>query len=183
MEAYIREYIKKLFPSFNSPIRSRFSQFFREISEKTKLINKSSKKESKKDLDDNNLGKYLIIPNKIINGTEKRTSIIIKGIPSAFGVENFYKLLTKFCSDIEFFYVPGYAVNKWQYIYAFANLGHRKGVLDIYEGLTIMRDKYKIYQGFDFSKIEVYFCKSQNINGLITKYQTEVNQSNLHLCK
>ena len=183
METYIQEYIKKLFPSFSSPIYSRFSQLFREISETTKLKNKTFHKDSKKDFDDNNLGKYLIIPNKIINGVEKRTSIIIKGIPSAFGVQNFYELLTKFCKDIDFFYVPGYAVNKWQYIYAFANLGHRKGVLDIFEGLTIMRDKYKTYQGFDFSKIEVYFCKSQNINGLIKKYQTEVNQSNFLLCK
>ena len=183
MEAYIREYIKKLFPSFSSPIRSRFSQFFREISEKNKLKNKPSKKESKKDSEENNLEKYLIIPNKIIDGTEKRTSVIIKGIPSAFGVGNFYKLLTKFCNDIEFFYVPGYAVNKWQYIYAFVNLGHRKGVLDIYEGLTLLKDKYKTFKGYDFTKIEVYFCRYQNIRGLKKKCQKEINKKNFCICK
>ena len=165
--------VQELFPNFSSPICSRFSKLFREISETTEFKNNTPQKDQKENSDDDNLTKYLIIPNKIINGTEKRTSIIIKGIPSAFGVENFYELLTKFSNDIDFFYVPGYAVNKWKYIYAFANLGHRKGVLDIFEGLTIIRDKYRIFQGFDFTKIEVYFCKSQNINGLITKYQTE----------
>ena len=183
MDALIQEYIKKLFPSFSSPTCSRFSKLFREISEITELKNSAPQKDHKENSEDSNLGKYLIIPNKIINGTEKRTSIIIKGIPSAFGVENFYELLTKFSNDIGFFYVPGYAVSKWKYIYAFANLGHRKGVLDIFEGLTIIRDKYKIFQGFDFTKIEVYFCKSQNINGLITKYQTETYQPNILLCK
>ena len=160
--------LQKLFPKFSSPISSRFSELFREISE-------TNKTESPK--------KYLIFPKKIINGTEKRTSIIIKGIPSAFGCQNFYELLTNFCSDIKFFYIPAYAANKWKYIYAFVTIGRRKGVLNIFEGLTLMKEKYKTFKGFDFSKIEIYFCKSQNIIGLTKKCQNKVNQDNFIICK
>ena len=168
MSDIIETNLQKLFPKFSSPLSSRFSELFREISE-------TNKTESPK--------KYLIFPKKIINGTEKRTSIIIKGIPSAFGCQNFYELLTNFCSDIKFFYIPAYAANKWRYIYAFVNIGNPKGVLDIFEGLSIIRDKYKNYKGFDFSKIEIYFCKSQNINGLIRKYQNDIYESNFLVCK
>ena len=33
--------------------------------------------------------------------------------------------------------------NEKVYIYAFVNVNHRKGILNIYEGLTTIRDKYK----------------------------------------
>ena len=160
--------LQKLYPHFSSPDSSRFSELFKEISEENKT--ESSKK-------------YLIIPKRIIDGTEKRTSIIIKGIPSAFGCQNFYELLIHFSNDIRFFYIPAYAVNKWKYIYAFVSFVSQKGVLNIFEGLSTMRDKYKSYNGFDFSKIEIYFCKSQNINGLIRKYQKDTYQSNFLVCK
>ena len=109
--------LQKLFPNFSSPISSRFSELFRELS--------LTKKED-------NPKKYLIFPKKIVNGTEKRTSIIIKGIPSAFGCQNFYELLSNLCDDIKFFYIPSFAVNKWSYVYAFVNIGSQKGVLDIF---------------------------------------------------
>ena len=127
--------------------------------------------------------RYRINPKKIIDGIEKRTSIIIKGIPADFGVLNFFGLLTKFCKKIKFFYVPGFAIAKWKYIYAFVTIGHRMGVLDIFEALTLMRDKFKIYNGFDFSKIEIYFCKTQNIINLTKKYKKEVNLKNFIIYK
>ena len=173
--------VKKLFPIFSSPDKSRFSELFSEI---TKTDRASySPQFSDSDKEASNFKKYLIIPNKIINGLEKRTSIIIKGIPASFGCLNFYTLLSQFCKDIDFFYIPGYALSKWNYIYAFVNVRNRKSVLDIFEGLTIMRDKYQTFRGFDFSKIEIYFCKSQKVNSLIKKCQNETNPNNFLICK
>ncbi len=167
MEEIIQSELQKLFPKFNSPITSRFSDFFKKISEKNK--NETSKK-------------YLIIPEKLINDKEKRTSIIIKGIPSAFGYQNFYDLLCHFNKDIRFFYIPSFGTNKWKFVYAFVNLENKNGVLDIFKGLTLIRDKFKSINGFDFSKLEIYFSKSQNINRLIKKYQKNYYQNHFLIC-
>ena len=56
-------------------------------------------------------------------------------------------------------------------------------VLNIFEALTLMRDKLKIYKGFNFTKIEIYFCKYQNLIDLTKKYQKEVDQKNFIICK
>lgn len=159
--------LHKLFPKFNSPITSRFSDFFKKISEKKK--NESTKK-------------YLIIPEKIQNDKEKRTSIIIKGIPSAFGYQNFYDLLYHFNKNIKFFYIPSFGTNRWKFVYAFVNLLDKNGVLDIYKGLNLIKDKFKSINGYDFSKIEIYFSKSQNINRLIKKYQKNFYQNHFLIC-
>ena len=178
-------YTQKLFPQFSTPIFSRFSILFSELSEndpdqESDELLKIYTKESEKDP---SIERYKINPKKILNGTEKRTTIIIKGIPADYGVFNFYELLSKFCKEIKFFYVPGFAISRWKYIYAFVSIGFRKGVLSIFEGLNLIKDKYKTLKGFDFSKIEIYFCKSQNINGLVNKYQKELNQKNFIICK
>lgn len=175
MEKKYHSYIRMLFSRFSSPEKSRFSTFFNEMSpsfEDSFLQNSDSDKR------DEDFCKYLINPKKIISGAEKRTSIIIKGIPFSFGCLNFYHLLTQFSKDIDFFYIPGYALGKWKYIYAFINVRHCKGILNIYEGLTTIRDKYRRYGGYDFSKIEIYFCKSKNINGLMKKCQNDKNVNN-----
>ena len=178
-------YTHKLFPRFSTPTFSRFSNLFYELSNNDsesnlgELINIYSEKLK----NDSNIDKYIIYPERILNGTEKRTSIIIKGIPSAFGINNFYELLTKYCKEIHFFYTPGFAISKWKYIYAFVTIGRRKGVVNIFEGLTMIRDKYKTYKGFDFSKIEIYFCKYLNIHSLINKYKNAVNKINIKICK
>ena len=183
MEQTLCLYTHKLFPQFSTPAYSRFSTLFSELSEKdfdSELI----KRKNSEDLEECiNIEKYRINPKTILNGIEKRNSIIIKGIPNSFGARNFYELLVKFCKDISFFYIPGFAINKWKYIYAFATIGSRKGVLNIYEGLTLIKEKYKTFKGFDFSKIEIYFCKSQNIIGLTKKNQKKNNKKNFIICK
>ena len=185
IEKYLHLHLQKLFPHFSRPLSSRFSMLFYELS-KINIINSENsikidqkKKENQKKF----LEKYRIYPEKILNGIEKRTSIIIKEIPGDYGAMNFYKLLTKFCNEINFFYIPDFAIEKWEYIYAFVTVGHRKGVLDIYEGLNLLKEKYKTFKGHDFTKIEVYFCRSQNIRGLKKKCQKETNKKNFCICK
>ena len=178
-------YTHKLFPQFSSPTFSRFSNLFYELSNNYSDPNLGEFLEfcSEQSKNDPDIEKYIIYPEKILNGTEKRTSIIIKGIPSGLGVNDFYELLTKYCKEIQFFYIPEFAIFKWKYIYAFVTVGRRKGVVNIFEGLTMIRDKYKTYKGFDFSKIEIYFCKYLNIRSLINKYKNAVNKINIKMCK
>ena len=185
MEKFLYLYTHKLFPRFSTPTSSRFSELFSKLSSSNSCLDSDQlteiyTKELKKDP---NMEKYRINPEKILNGIEKRNSIIIKGIPADFGVLNFYELLTTFCKDIKFFYVPGFAIAKWKYIYAFVTISRRMGVLDIFEALTLIRDKFQTYKDSDFSKIEIYFCKSQNIIGLTKKNQKEVNKNNFIIYK
>ena len=184
MEILLQLYLNNLFPHFSSPFSSRFSGLFYELS-KINLIKSENFTitDSKIEKENQNLEKYKINPEKILNGTETRTSIIIKEIPRAFGAFNFYELLTKFSGQINCFYIPDFAVAKWEYIYAFVTIEHAKGILDIYEGLTFLRDKFKIFNGCDFSKIEIYFCRSQNRTSLKKKCHKEVNQNNFFICK
>ena len=184
MESFLQLYVTKLFPNFSRPLSSRFSGLFYELSKINIIQPEHLKKVNlKKENENQDLEKYRIYPEKLLNGTEKRTSIIIKEIPCGFGVLNFYKLLTKFSDDIKFFYIPGFTVAKWEYIYAFVTTSNQKGVLDIYEGLILLKNKYKNLKGCDFSKIEVYFCRSQNITGLRNKRQKEIDKKNFFICK
>ena len=178
-------YTQKLFPRFSTPAFSRFSSLFSELSDDDSDSDSEqfTKINSEELVENSNLERYQINPKKILDGTERRNSVIIKGIPSAFGAANFYELLTKFCKEINFFYIPGFAIPKWKYIYAFATIGRRKGVLNIYKGLTLIKEKHNNFKGFDFSKIEIYFCKSQNIIGLTKKYQKKANKKNFIICK
>ena len=185
MEKILYLHTRKLFPSFSSPALSRFSVLFSQLSKNysdsnsDKLTNIYTK-----ELEENqNMEKYRIDPEKILNGLEKRNSIIIKGIPAGFGAFNFYDLLTKFCKDINFFYIPGFAIAKRKYIYAFVTINRRMGILNIFEALTIMRDKLESYKGFDFTKIEIYFCRSRHIINLADKYQKEANQKDFIIRK
>ena len=184
IEKYLQLYIQKLFPQFKSPLSSRFSSLFYEMSKiniiKSENLTKIDKEKEKKD---RNIEKYRINPENILNGIEKRTSIIIKEIPRAFGVLNFYKLLTKFTNQINCFFVPGFAIVKREYIYAYVNISHRKGVLDVFEGINFLRDNFKIFKGYDFSKIEIYFCKYQNRKRLMKKCNKEIGYKDFFICK
>ena len=181
MEKMLFLYTKKLFPNFSSPSFSRFSKLFSELSKNDSNSDQLIKICSEELEDDTDIDKYMINPDKILDGTEKRNSIVIKGIPSAFGPRNFYELLTGFGEEINYFFIPWFAIDKWKYLYAFVTVGRRKGVLNIFNELVSIRDK-KIFKGFDFSKIEVYFCKSRNIIGLTKKSQKE-NKKNFMIWK
>ena len=61
--------IKLYFPQFNSPVTSRFQTFFL-------TLNKFEKGKEKKKETSN-----IIYPDKIMQGEDKRTSIVIKNIP------------------------------------------------------------------------------------------------------
>ena len=76
--------LKLYFPQFNSPVTSRFQTFFL-------TLNKFEKgKEKKKEISN------IIFPDKIMQGEDKRTSIVIKNIPKNMKKKEIRKMVEKY---------------------------------------------------------------------------------------
>ena len=178
--------LELFFPHYRSPSQSRFIKLFAELTNNTfyymyKEMDKSNannqfKEQNEKVFEDENSkenDQYQIIISKIKSGNEKRTSIIIKGIPSSFGCQNFYQLIKQFYKNVNFFYIPGYVCTQKEYMYAFVNVANSKGIINIYNGLKKIRDCFSQYSGYDMTKVEVYFSKAQGYKSLKRKYTNE----------
>ena len=127
--------LKLFFPHCRSSLHSRFIKFFEELTNNTLIcINKETNKTNlidkphegiENNLEDENSkenDQYKIIIPYLKNGNGKRTSIIIKGIPSSFGCQKLYHLIKQFYKNVNFFYIPGYVCIKKEYMYDFVNV-------------------------------------------------------------
>ena len=162
MQEEIEKCIKMIFPKYRPSSYSRFKDCFQEIENTDKPFC-----EEKTILDK----RFDINISEIKNGHEKRSSIIIKCIPSLLGPVNFYFLLKNFSSRINFFYIPGYVLTNKKFMYAFVNVPNNKEIINIVEGLTEIKNKYGFYCGFDFRYLEIYFSKPQGYKALYKKYK------------
>ena len=81
------------FPQFNRPNSSRFESFFRTISK-----NDSSSKKKKRNKSRS------ICPEKIVRNEDKRTSIIIKGIPADIPKKEVRNLIEKY-GNLNYLYI------------------------------------------------------------------------------
>ena len=166
-----QEYIKSHFNRFSSPVCSRFKQFFEQISNEETQLSKRIKIKNEQNGKKND--NYKIEVEKIISGEEKRTTLIIKGIPSSFGCLNFYKLLKKFYRNINFFFIPGYIYKQKEFMYVFVNVKYPKGVINIYECINALKEKFENIFGFNLSGINTSYCKTQGYRSLKNKYTSE----------
>ena len=82
------------FPQFKSQNSSRFESFFRSLPKKENTSKKDSTKNKSK----------TIYPDKIIRGEDKRTSLILKGIPSDLSKKEIRNLIEKY-GNINYLYV------------------------------------------------------------------------------
>ena len=149
--------LKKFFPKFDHPEKSRFCDLFEQI-----LKNENS----------NNCKIYKTLDiniNKIISGRDKRTSLIIKGFPSEMQTQEVLYILSQFTKNINFFYIPPSVKEQKRFMYAFINLTNYKSIISLFIGLSNLRDKYKTIFGFDFKQIEIYYSKSQGVESLMKK--------------
>ena len=87
------------FPQFKSPASSRFEAFFQNISKK-ELSRKKKANKSK-----------TIYPEKIVRNEDKRTSLIIKGIPSDIPKKDVRNLIEKY-GNINYLYITKDLKNK-----------------------------------------------------------------------
>ena len=158
MEDWATYYLSKYFPQFNRPDKSRFSDFFEELS---KQENPNNNEKIIKSLDIN-------ISN-ILLGKDKRSSLIIKGFPSEMRENDILSMLKKFTNNINFFYIPPLIKEQKRYMYAFVNLSNYKSIIPLYFGLINLRDKGKSIFGYDLKEIELYYSKAQGLKTLIKK--------------
>jgi RNA recognition motif-containing protein len=135
------------YPQFYSPINSRFESFFSSLKKKEKKDIYSKKKINKSNK---------IFPEKIARNEDKRTSLIIKGIPDYFSKNDIYNYFTKF-GNINFFYISQKLKNNKSTLTAFINVINYKSIIPIFMNLRNL----KIINGENIYNIEVTYSKIQ----------------------
>ena len=135
------------YPHFYSPINSRFESFFHSLKKKEKKANNSNKKifKSKK-----------IFPEKIARNEEKRTSLLIKGIPDCYSYNDIYNYITKF-GNINYFYISKKIKNNKSTLTAFINVINYKSIIPLFMNLRNL----KINNGGNAEKIKIAYSKVQ----------------------
>ena len=111
--------VQLYFPNFISPPSSRFESLFNDLIE--------SNENKKNDLS------YLIYPERIIRGEDKRTSILIKNIPKNIKKNDIRNLIEKY-ANINFLGITHDRKSK-SLIIAYLNVINYKSVVPIFMGL------------------------------------------------
>ena len=150
--------IEELFPFLSRPNKSRFFDLFQE--DKNENLNnlKLNQTESR---NKKNKGNYLELNlNKIIDGTDKRTSLMIKNIPTSnneLNVIHWLHSLTK----LNYVFVPKDEKSNKILGFAFINVCDSFNILDLLK-------KIQIYQNTNFNnkKIEVCYSHKQGLKSL-----------------
>ena len=147
---YRRETIllKLYFPQFNSPINSRFQTFF------ILLNNIDITKNKKKKLSNR------IYPDMIMQGEDKRTSIIIKNIPNNMKKKDIRKMIEKY-GNINFLALSK-DEEKEYYIIAYLNVINYKSIVPIY--MALRNVNFNFYG--NILNIEIFYSDVQGKNEL-----------------
>ena len=111
--------IQLIFPFFNSPVSSRFESLF-------VTLNKS-------DGNKKNNTSLMILPERIISGEDKRTSILIKNIPNNIKKKEIRGLIQNF-ANINFLGITQDKKSK-RFVVAYINVINYKSVVPIFMGL------------------------------------------------
>lgn len=143
--------VQLYFPHFNSPSSSRFESLFL-------ILNKSD--ENKK----NNIS-YIIFPERIIRGEDKRTSILIKNIPKNVKKKEIRGLIENY-ANINFLGLTQDKKSK-SYIVAYFNVINYKSVVPIFMNLR----KHTFNYNNKEMVIELYYSKFQGKEELKKKFK------------
>ena len=117
-----------LFPQFNSPINSRFESLFVSTIKKEKPINKKQNNNSKN-----------IFPEKIVRNDDKRTSIIIKGIPTNMPKKVFKNFLIKYGNINYLYLIKSPFDSERNTSIAFINVVNYKSIIPLYMNLRNLK--------------------------------------------
>ena len=147
--------ISLYFPQFDSPPISRFQNFF------IYLAKIENAKKKKKEISN------IIYPDKIMQGEDKRTSILIKKIPKNLKKKDIRKMVEKY-GNINFLTVAK-DEEKENYMKAYINLINYKSIVPIYMNL---RNVNFNYQG-NISNIEIIYSKVQGKSELKKIFNNE----------
>jgi RNA recognition motif-containing protein len=136
-------YLQLYFSQFNSPPSSRFESLFI-------FLSKNDSKVKKKHVISN-----IILPERVMQGEDKRTSLIIKNIPKNVKKKDIRNMIEKY-GNINFLSISK-DQNINNYIVAYLNVINYKSVVPIYMGL---RKQTFNYLG-KTKNIEIYYSKIQ----------------------
>lgn len=132
------------FPQFHSPNNSRFESFFIAAKEKEKYLTKNKKK-------------LTIFPEKIARNEDKRTSIIIKGIPINMPKSEVRTLVNIF-GNINYLYIIKSPLNEEKNTsIAFVNYINYKSIIPLFMNLR----KNNIEKNGQIYKLKVLYSAVQ----------------------
>ena len=146
----------ELFHILSHPTKSRFDDFFKkEYDENWQLNNKNEKLKNECKLNENKLELNLY---KILNGTDKRTSLMIKNIPKEIDEINVIKWLLQLVR-VNYIYVPKDKSNKILG-FAFINVCDYIDIIELLRKLSILQSNNKL------KKIGVIYSYKQGLKSL-----------------
>jgi hypothetical protein len=148
MGLYEKIILSLYYPQFYSPNNSRFESFF----------NSLEKKENNSNLKINK--SKLIFPEKIARNEDKRTSLLIKGIPDYYSKNDIINYLTKF-GNINYFYISKKEKNK-NTLTAFINVINYKSIIPLFMNLRNL----KFTNCGNIYNIEITYSKIQGKQNL-----------------
>ena len=128
------------FPQFKSPESSRFESFFISILKKESPFNKT-KNNSKN-----------IFPEKIIRNEDKRTSLIIKGIPNDLSKKDLRKIIEIY-GNLNYLYITKDPNKEKNTSMAFVNVINYKSIVQLYMNLR----NYKIKRHGEIYNIKIIY--------------------------
>ena len=146
------------FPQFKSPETSRFESFFVSIYKKEKKI-KKTKKQSK-----------IIFPEKIVRNEDKRTSLMIKGIPIDISKKEIRNIIEKY-GNLNYLYIIKDPKNiEHNTSIAFVNVVNYKSIIPLYMNLR----NYKFNKNGNVYNIEIIYSNVQGKEQL-KQYVKKIN--------
>ena len=147
------------FPQFKTPESSRFESFFISIYKKEKKNKKKAKKQSKK-----------IFPEKIIRNEDKRTSLMIKGIPIDISKKEIRNIIGKY-GNLNYLYIIKDPKNiEHNTSIAFVNVVNYKSIIPLYMNLR----NYKFNKNGNIYSIKIIYSKVQGKEQL-NQYVKKIN--------
>ena len=134
------------FPQFKSPASSRFESFFQKISKK-ELSHKKKANKTK-----------TIYPEKIVRNEDKRTSLIIKGIPSDIPKKDVRNLIEKY-GNINYLYITKDLKNKENKdtSIVFINVINYKTIVPLFMNLR----NYKFNSNGELYSLKIMYSSAQ----------------------
>lgn len=156
MESVDSIYLRLYFPNFSHPNSSRFSSFFHSMEKKNKILTKNEYIPSK-----------IIYPEKIIQGVDKRSSIVLKNIPKSWNKKSIRKLIETY-GNLNYFYIIPDTNNKFTSC-VYINLINYKSIVNIYMSLR----KLKFNIDNKVVDIEIYYSLIQGKKDLIKEFNED----------
>ena len=141
-----------LFPKFSHPKESRFLNFFSCLSNKKNILKCSNQ--------------LSISLDKIKNGEDKRTSIIVTNIPNTITKEYIKKELEGI-GNINYLYLPFDKIMNRNLGLVYINVVNYKSLLNLYKRLT----EYNFENHQLIQPIEICYSKIQGKNRLSQMFQ------------